>query len=192
MGIIKDGKGTKHAAKVDNTNKLEVRGVNLTEFQDSLLEGKAFALASSVQTLTSTCISGLLYLKNCDDRDLLISKLVIITGTSTCGTGDAISTITINPTGGTLISGAGFAPAVNLNFGSAIIADVTTFGGSEGSTVTGGVPISDVQTSPQVRDLVDVAVLPKGFALAMSITPPAGNTSMKVTINIGFQFVEKR
>ena len=192
MTIIKDGAGSGDTAKVDSSNKLEVRSIDTTEFQSGIIDGRVFVVSSGVVTLTTACASGLLYLKNCDCRDMLISKLVINLGNSTGGCGNFTSTITICPTGGTLICCGAVAPAANLNFGSGLSACVTSTAGTEGSTVTGGIPVSDIHALANRREIVDVALLPKGVSLAMSITPPAGNCSVDVNINIAIQFVETR
>ena len=88
MTIIKDGTGKGNAAKVDTTKRLNTRAVNNTTAVEALEDGRSFFVSTGIVTLTSDCASQLLYIKNCDARDMFILNLIQVFGASTGGTGD--------------------------------------------------------------------------------------------------------
>jgi hypothetical protein len=188
--IIKDGKGSGKSAEVDNTNRLHTRGIVTNLYQQALVDGKAFFISSGIQTLTSGTVSHLLYVKNNDDRDLLVDLSIVNMGVTTGGSGDFTFTITLNPTAGTLIASGAAGVAANVNLGSALTADLTITTGSEGSTLTDGVPIPNVLSHPGRETVKDTVVIPKGSSLAMGATPPSGNSSMAVQFGLQVLFLE--
>ncbi len=188
---IKDGTGASKFAKVDSTNRLHTRGIVTNLYQQALVDGKAFFISSGVQTLTSANISYLLYVKNNDDRDLLVDLSIVNLGASTGGSGDFIFTITLNPTAGTLVSAGSTGVAANVNLGSATTADLTVLTGIEGSTLTDGIPIPNILNYPGRETVQDTVVLPRGSSLAMGATPPSGSTAMSVQFGLQVLFLEK-
>lgn len=189
--IIKDGTGTGKTAKIDSTNRIFTRGVVTNLYQQALVDGKAFFISSGVQTLTSANISYLLYIKNNDDRDLLVDLSIVNMGVTTGGAGDFTFTITLNPTAGTLVSGGSTGVAANVNLGSATTANLTVLTGVEGSTLTDGIPIPNILSHPGRETVKDTVVIPKGSSLAMGATPPTGNTSMGIQFGLQVLFLEE-
>ena len=188
---IKDGTGTGNNVKVDSTNRLYTRGIETGLFQQALIDGEGFFTSSGVQTLTSANISYLLYLKNNDNRDLLVSLIILNLGVTTGGAGDVTITSVINPTAGTLISAGATGVPANSNLGSAITADLTILTGSEGLTITDGVKIPSIFPHPVRIEVENSVIVPKGATLAFGATPPAGNTSMKIQIGLQVLFLEE-
>lgn len=191
---IKNGVGNGDLAKVDNSNRLCVRSVVDSTFQESLSFGRAFVISSGIVNLTNAAASGILYIKNNENRDMLLSKLNIFIGNSTGGTAvtNFVITSTINPTGGTLISAASSVTPANLNFGASSSISMDSFKGVQGSTVSGGIAVSDIQPDSGRFPLIDVAILPKGFSIAISITPKTSNTNLDVIVTFAIELIEER
>ena len=189
--IIKDGTGTGFNAKIDNTNRMLIRGPTVGSFEEAMIEGKGFFISSGIQTLTSTSASFLLYIKNNDDRDLQLSLSVFNLGVTTGGVGDCIITSVINPTAGTLIDSGSTGVAANARIGSATVADIDILTGVEGSTITDGIQVPSIFVHPARTEIANNVIVPKGVSLAFGVTPPAGNTSMGVQLSIQVFFVEK-
>ena len=190
MTIIKDGAGSGDVVEVDSTNRLRTRSVSDTGDVEALKDGRAFITATGVVNLTTDCVSFLIHLKNCDDRDIFVYEILSSTGTSTCGAGDRIHRFAFCPTGGTLICCGASSVISNLNLGSGLNAScVTATVGAEGSTIVG---FSTTSLFPEAarQTLTDVAVVPKGASFAIGVTPPTGNTSMNAYFAIKFYFIE--
>ena len=188
--VIKDGTGKAFTAKVDNTNSLKVRAVTLSEQEEALLGGRAFRIGSGIVTLTSASESYVLYLKNNDLRDIFIYEIVTVLGSSTGGTGRYESGFTLNPTGGTILSGSATA-VINTNIGSSEVADVTATRGVEGTTASGGAEIETLYVGAGRVVISDVLILPKGSDIAFKVTPPTSNSSMDISITVKFYFLNE-
>lgn len=181
---ITDGKGTGKEAAVSGGNRLESLAIteDYNTFHTTL--GHAYNINTGTVTLTNATETGMLYIKNNEDRDLIITALIYMVGASTGGSGD-ISVITKkNPTTGTLISGGTDFLPINRDFGSANSLTATVKKGATGSTVTDGTDfITSIFTGPG-RYVVSVGaiILRKGNSITVSIVPQAGNTSVPVQI----------
>lgn len=190
--VIKDGSGGSSFAKVDSANRLYTFSTIQDEFTLGVSEGEAFSISTGVINLTSANESGVLYFKNLEDRDVIVKELFIQTGISTGGSGDVIRTDYIAPTGGTLISAASAGIKINLNAGSLKTIDMTVYKGVEGSTVSGALASLDSLLRLDNNFVQSTGtILTKGSALAMTITPPTGNTSMNVSVTLTL-FISKK
>lgn len=181
---IMDGTGSGSSAKVDSVNRLQAFSTTQPEFEFETKLGNSYIVTSGLVTLTSTSRSAILYLKSGEDV-LVVKELVVQAGQSTGGTTtDVIRTDIVAPTGGTLISNAVPAIVANLNPGSSNTLNATTFRGVEGDTLTGQVAELDslAFVSSQLKQETGT-IVPKGAILAIAITPPAGNTSIKVGVS---------
>jgi len=179
--IIQDGTGTKVKAEVSADNKLEVSSVGRTEQQSQSLAGKAFQIGSGIVNLTSASESAVLYLKNNENSDLLLTAINV---TSTKQTGSSAGVFTAyvykGPTG---LSASTSKNAVNNNFGSAITLDATIAAGQEGASVTNGTAIGAFYIQEAEFFNTDISwVVPKGTSIAISIIPGASNTNLNITI----------
>jgi len=187
--IIQDGTGKGYQVGVNVLNRLLVDANVQQAITTSTALGTCFKIGTGNITLTSTTVSGLLYLKNSEDVDLLVGEILLSANQSTGGaSGVGTWTVVRTPTGGTLISAAPAASIrQNFNFGSTrpLVADV--FKGVEGSTVTGGDTFTS-QSGFQVPNRVvapfSSVIIPRGSSLAITFTPPTSNTSIVVSAEL--------
>ena len=176
---INDGSGKGFSVKVDECQRLHTHAFTICANTSATINGDVFDICSGIVTLTTACESGMLYIKNNENDDIIISLQFVNLGTSTGGTEQSIVTFYLSPTTGTLISGACPTSVLNRRIGSSSALDVDTFNGEEGSTITNGNAISFPSTSFTSNSPY---VLPKGATFAVSITPPTGNTSMSAAV----------
>jgi len=185
MQII-DSTGTKTGAKVDVGNRLFTNALTVEEQSEAAGNGESFNINTGDITLTSATESSVLYLKNNETRDLIISNIIYLFGASTGGSGDIVVTVVKNPTAGTVISDETAVDInSNKNFGSSITLAADVYKGAEAKTLTGGTDAfsSRIQDGkfPYVIGTGDV-VLPKGSSIGFQVTPQTGNTSMILQI----------
>jgi hypothetical protein len=188
MGFeIKDGTGTGNVARVDSENKLAVRAVQETEFEKAVLGGRAFNINTEFLTITSDTEHALLYIKNNEDRPLIVAAWFIGTDAGTNGANLGLVRTYFNPTGGTIISGGTDGTAVNRNGGNSRTLDADIKVGGQGFTFTGqDTPAVLYQTqtvSSRVFGNVFL-VLPKGSSLVATYDPNGAET---INIYTGFQ-----
>jgi len=196
METIGDGTGKSFEAKVDGENRLHTLAISEGFNVDSAVNGKNYNFNTGDITLTSASKSAIAYIKNLENDDLIIRDILIISDTSTGGSGDFSVEIIRNPTTGTIISGAtDFSVKANRNFGSVrdFVGDV--FKGAEANTLTNGENFSETSRSTTTTPIsfdADVIILPKGASLGVNYTPQTGNTSQVVKVAIvGFLFSGK-
>ena len=187
--IIQDGTGSGFQVGVTETNRLLVDADSHEAVLTAATDGKAFKFGTDVITLTSANASGIFYLKNNEEANLIISELLFqanqsVGGASGIGTWKVIR----NPAGGTLISTAtAVSIRQNFNFGSTATLNVDAFKGAEGATVTGGNDFS-IQNGFVVPNRIVAPftsiILPRGSSLAVTFTPPTSNTSIVVSVGV--------
>ena len=180
MGFeITDGTGKGNSAGVDRTNRLLVRNISETLFQNAAEEGEAFFIGTPIITATTAGESALIYIKNNEDSQLILGSFFLIAENTVGGSPNMFRINWYrNPTS---ISSGTAIPALNQNFGSSNTLDADIEYGAEGSTVTGG-SLAATLSFPigQFNQLDANLVLEKGSSLAITVTPPAGNTNMPV------------
>lgn len=181
---IVDSTGTEKGLKISNKNRAQVDATTKTLATDASIEGKAYNINTGTITLTSANKSALLYVKNNEDKDMIIDEILLIIGASTGGSGSGEVSISSNPTGGTIISGATEVEIkANRNFGSSRVLDADCFKGAEASTCTGHSLFAESSRSsfPTVISFDGGnVVIPKGSSMCVEFTPPTGNTSMEI------------
>ena len=186
MTNIVDGTGSGNRAKVGANNRLYTSAVSSTTVESLALSGDTFNFNTGDITLTSGNESGVAYLKNNEDESLLITSVGFLLGNSTGGTGDLVCKIYSDVSTGTLVSGATATDIlVNKNFGSSKTLLADAYKGTEGSTITDGTLAYTSRLAGSARPYViatGALVLPKGEAIAVSITPQTSNTSMIVNV----------
>ena len=181
--LIRDGKGSGIAAEVDAKQRLATVSTAQTELVSATKTGNAYTISTGVLNLTSANESAVLYIKSTEDSDLVIHSITVEIGASTGGSGDVIQTNYILPTGGTLISDATAAITSNLNASSSNTLSATNFKGGEGKTVSGAIASSGFIRHLSQNDIVPAGfIIPKGASLGLSLNPPAGNTSLNVSV----------
>jgi hypothetical protein len=183
--IIKDGTGSGSVAKVDDNNRLHAEAIIATAQEWHAIQGDGYNVTSDTINLTDANDSAILYLKNNEERDVIVSGLFYQLGASTGGSGEAVIDVDLNPTAGTIISEATAATITNRNAGSANTLSANAYKGAQGKTATGGALIfssygAGVSRVP-LNDFGSI-VLPKGKSMVVRVTPPGSNTSMNVQV----------
>jgi hypothetical protein len=122
----------------------------------------------------------LIYVKNNEDRDLVIEALAV--GVGNTGTHSDIGNITLvrNPTGGDLITDA-TAVSMNQNrdFGSNKTLTVDDYKGKSGGTLTGGNNIAQFYQGANGRLFADInLILPKGSSIGITYDPNLSSGSV--------------
>lgn len=187
MTIIEDGTTGCSNARVDVTNRLHTRAITLEEERSATVQGKGYVLTTSVINLTSASESLIFYIKNTETTDLQLSA-VLIQAEAATGTSAAPFTKTayINPTGGTIVSNAvPINSIVNRRIANSRVLIADIFEGVEGDTIVATGDTIAVLQKDNTFDLRPLQlILPPGIALAQSITPATGNTSMNVLFEL--------
>lgn len=193
MGFqLLDGTGSGKKAKIDSSNKLQVRSVIEPEFTEAAANGEAFFLGTPLVNLTNAAESAIFFCENNEDKDLIFENFFFVAEATTGGSPDMFRVSWYkNPTS---ISSPTATTPLNQNFGSSKELDVTLQYGAQGSTVTGGTnvallsfPIGQFNNLQPAR-----LVLKKGNSFALTVTPPTGNTSMDVQFGARtFLFTER-
>lgn len=180
---IEDGTGQSFSAEVDKTKKLNTRAVTQTEQLEASKDGKSYQVGSGVINLTSAGESAVIYLKNNEEKALLLTGVNI---TSTAMTGSSANVFLAKIyTGSTGLSSSTAQTALNNNFGNSNVLDADIEAGAEAATVTNGTAAGAFYIPSETFFNTDIAwVLPKGSTIAVSVTPGASNTSMNVTVTI--------
>ena len=192
MAILQDS-ATGATAKVSVNNRLQVHSITTTEASTAAADGDGYSINTGLVTLTDATESGVLYIKNNEDRDLQVEFLEIILAPSTGGltTDTTRARVYRNPTGGTLITGAvAVSDNQNRNFGTNRTLAADAYKGATGNTVTGGNVVMELFINPSERKILGIDMtLTKGDSLAVSYEPNDSNTSMKcmvaATLHIG-------
>jgi len=188
---IQDGTGTKLKLKVTNANRALVQAVTISEEDDAITRGEGYQIASGPVSFTAATATGILYVKNNDDRDFVLDRCVLILGSAIGASSDQDWTFTVlrNPTAGTTITNALSAGVSNSNHGSANTPNADSYKGLEGYTLTNGTG------APQpIKQSIDRIILPlgrrlpKGTSIGFRITPPTGVTSTKALVVLHFWY----
>lgn len=188
--IITDGTGVGYAAGVSSEKRLLVQSDSHDAIITAAVGGRAFRFCTGSITLTSAAPSGILFVKNNEMQDFIVSELIVRMNQSAGGpNGIGLWELLRNPSQGTMISAATpLLGKLNTNFGNtaSILAD--TFKGFEGATFTDGAVYASVNglTVPQRVFLIGTAeiVLPRGTSIGVRYTPPPGNTNLVVASEI--------
>jgi hypothetical protein len=181
--VIKDGTGQAHNAKVDSTNRLLVEAVTESEQLEAAAKGNSYQIGSGNINLTSANASAVLYFKNNEDMDVILTAVNITSTKQTGATGGVfLATVYKNATG---LSAGTDLNAVNSNFGSNQLLDSTITGGQEAATVIGGIAIGGFYIQEAEFFNTEIAwVIPKGSSVSLTITPAASNTSLNITTTL--------
>jgi hypothetical protein len=186
MGFqIQDGTGTNNKVKVSISNKLFTESIIRTEREEEALLGEAYIIGTGFVTLTSDTQSSVLYFKNNEDLDLILTKFIIGVRDSTNGGENHIRGVIIkNPT--SMSSGSGNNLVINnINFGSSNTINSDSEIGQEGASLNGGVTyFTTVTPVEQLTSEDSATILPKGSSIGVNIIPPSGNTSLQVSVGL--------
>ena len=189
MGFeIKDGTGTGNLVRVDSENHLQTRAITETDNENAVLDGRAFNINTEFLTITSNAEHALLYIKNNEDRDLIIAAWFNGTDFGTNGvTAAGLVRVYYNPTGGTIISDETAVTPVNRNAGSSRTLSADVYSGGQGITFSGQDPTAVLYQTQTVSSRAFGTVfltLPKGSSLVSTYQPNGANP---IPIYVGFQ-----
>lgn len=191
MTIIKDGSGTGKEAKVDGTNKLETHSVILTEDAEAVEKGDAYNINTGTIALTSSTASGVLYLKNNEDRDMSIDLIAAGVGSAGTVTDSSVLTLIVNPT--SVSFSADVDMNVNRNVGESKVLTVDAFKGSEGATVTGGSSMAQFFIGAGARLAAPINItITKGDSVAFTLdtNTSSGTTNIYVALVVHLKRAE--
>ena len=192
MGFqIEDGTGKGRKAGVDITNKLLARATVESIFDEAAEDGLANFVGTPLITLTNAAESAIFFIKNNEDDDIIMENFFFVAEATTGGSPDMFRVSWYkNPT--SISSGTAITP-LNQNFGSSRELDATVEYGAQGSAVTGGTNVAILSFPIGVfNDIPAKLILPKGTSLAITVTPPTGNTSMPVQFGARTILYEER
>ena len=173
MGFqIQDGTGSSRKAEINGNNRLLTQAISETEFDNATSNGNAFNINTEFLTITGATEIPLLYIKNNNDNELVISAWFIGTDADT-GTATRLSLMRVykNPTSGTIISSGTDITPVNRNFGSSIDFEGVAKKGGDGFTVSGyeTTPVLYQTQGTKQRTFGTVQlVLPKGSSVVVT------------------------
>lgn len=180
-----DGTGTGDRAKIKN-NRLYTLSISETIAESAARAGDSYNLNTGTISLTTANKSAVFYLKNNGNVDIAILSIGFLLGNSTGGAGDLKVDVVLNPTAGTVISGAlPLLIETNKNAGSSKALTLNTYKGAEGATITDGSPWYESLLAGAARPYVIATgsiILPKGSSVGVNITPQAGNTAMNCEV----------
>lgn len=142
MDYIEDGTGTGYKAKVNANNAIHTFSVTEDEQKQAATKGNEYNLNTGTIAYTGTSESSMIYFKNDESEDFVITAIAVGLGTRSATITDSANvTIVRNPTGGDVISDAtAIDMKSNTNFGSSNTLKSTTlvYKGKDGGTITGG------------------------------------------------------
>ena len=176
--IIEDGRGSGFKVYVDSLNRISSAATSQTTQLKAVKDGDAYNINTG--NITFSAAGTLVYIKNNEDQDLVISSIAVGIGSAT--TSD-LSEITVqrNPTGGDLISDA-TAVSVNQNrgFGSSKTLSADVYKGKSAGTSTGGNDILFFYQASSGRLFAEAdLILPKGSSLAITLDPKLSSGTVK-------------
>tara|TARA_R110000868_G_scaffold186204_1_gene428464 strand:+ start:129 stop:719 length:591 start_codon:yes stop_codon:yes gene_type:complete len=182
MTVIVDGTGTGNQGKIDLNNRLHTKAITDTEGSDANVTGRAFNINTGELTLTSANESAVLYYKNNEIQDYVVTAIAVGLGPSTGGASTDIPVIKVtrNPTGGTIVDDATAVDInSNRNYGSSLTLTADTYKGGTDKTFTGDTDHIIFYQGENGRLFAGIdTVLPKGTSMGITITPATSNTSM--------------
>ena len=182
---LQGGNNPNNTASVDTAGRVATTATTLTEQQQAANAGDTYNINTGELTLTTAAETPLFLIKNTGENTRLkISRFFLTALASTGGTGAFRSAIYYGASAGTILT-APSLPIYNFNVTSAKTLAVDARLGGTGVTFTPAAspaPIRSLFPAAGVRSLTefDHIVVPQGGAILVTVTPPAGNTSMVV------------
>ena len=183
---IKDGSGTGYLAKVDTDNRLFTRSVTQSEEFFANENGNAYNLNTGIVDLTDANETTIFYMKNNEEKDFIITAVVVGVWASDGDGLDMNATFVRNPTTGDIITNASnVAINSNRNYGSSNTLTADVYVGASGETVVNGNDHILVRITEESRNVITINErLPKGTSFAVNILPPTSNTSMNTYVAV--------
>lgn len=183
MTVSKDAV-TGTAVEIDETRKMAVRAITLSETAEAVEAGDAFNINTGIISLSG--ISTVLYFKNQEKRTVSIDLLDVGIGRG----GDEKATITVikDPTAVSFSTDANIIE--NRNFGDTgtLSSDTDAFKGISGSTHTGGNEMLQFLRDTHLSSAIGL-LIPTGHSIAVVIDPKlsSGNREFYAALVIHIQ-----
>jgi len=184
---IRDGRGRGNLATVNSDGQIITRATAIPQHTKSSVDGNYYEAYTGKVTLVDAVERGIIYLDNQDPTDyIIVDKVFIDVWASTGGVGGGTITYYKNP---------------DITGGTAIVPVNTNFSKSEGlegtqlrtlTTMLGGTQWWEGYFEPSSSIVINEEkfCIPPGYDFGISITPPAGNTSMDINVNIAFYLLD--
>jgi len=186
MTRIESGSGNGNEAKVGTDLRLYTQTVSESENQHALDLGNAYNINTGVVSIAAE--TGMLYLKNNEDKNLYIEAVAVGIGAGTFNTtASAMVTVIRNPTTGTLIESTptNVDMSVNRNFGTSntLTADAYKAGASA-DTITNGDDLAIIaMANAQSRLYAGIGLeLQKGNSIGIKVDPNLSSGSANVYV----------
>lgn len=165
---IRDGTGSGRTAGVDLDNRLEVHAVTSSETVDAAICTRAYNLNTGDITLTDENESTIMFFRNNEDNDFIMTALAIGVGTLPNPTESTVVTMIRNPTA------ASFSTAIsmnqNRNFGAAQTLSADIYKGAQGASLTGGNAIAQFYMTGGSRLFAGIDFdIPRGTTIGLNI-----------------------
>lgn len=183
---IESGSGNGREAKVGTDNRLFTRAVTIPESTNALDAGNAYNINTGIVSISAE--TGMLYLKNNEDKNLLIDALAVGIGAGSFNsTSFAKITVIRNPTTGTLIESTPTTVpiAANRNFSSSntLTADMYVAGASGDTITNGDDTLIIAAANAQSRVFANIGMeLAKGNSIGVKVDPNLSSGSTDVYV----------
>lgn len=181
---IIDGRGSREGMRVDSNGQAHVFAVTEAEIAQATTVGNGYNINTGNITISGD--SALLYLKNDEVDSLTIDSIAVGIGTPQGGSLTDLAEVylVMNPTGGTIVSGASSADQiVNRNGGSNNTFRQSTliYKGVDGNTITGGQDFAlFYQGTGRLFASIGGVEIPRGSSLGIRIVLPLSAGTVKV------------
>lgn len=184
---IEDGTGKGYSAKVDDTNRLEVRAVVEEGRVAGAANGDTYIIGSPFLTQTAETENGLLYFQIDEEADYYATTFSSQARYATSASFDnyliqVYEGIQPSALTGTWVNVTPF----NGNLGSSnSLSGTFKYGAPSGATGFSGTPSFQLAFPVNnYNQILTSLVFTKGTAVLLTVTPPTGNTAMPVNFSI--------
>ena len=174
---LKDGTGGSNTAKVDEANRLHVRGVAVPSSAQRGIDGFGFNLNTGHVALSDGTESAIAYFKYTGTKTFIVDAVAVGVGALPGTVSDPVYvTVSRNPTGGTIVDNTVAGDLnINRNFGAANTLSGDWYKGAQGDTLTGGEDgfLTHVNGSQRLFAVTDFVLTPQtsiGFKVQLNAT----------------------
>lgn len=185
--------GGVNEAAVNKDRELAVRAISEDIALHRVDEGFGFSVYTGRINLTTDTFRPVLYIKNNDTDDLVFTTVLTGASPSTGGANDAVL---LEQVGNILVTDDLVANGTDLIAFNRNVGAPRQFAGDiklKADAIPSG---NEIKANGVLSTFTDPApiplttIIPKGSAVAIGVTPPAGNTSQDLTIQLSFHLKE--
>lgn len=185
---IQDGTGKGFQAKVDGTNRIEVRAVVEDSTLEGAIDGETFIVGTPFLTQTGSSANGLLYFNPNENVSLFAKSFSSQARYASGATFDNYLINVYTDVSESLLTGTwvDFTP-FNANIGSSNeLSGTFKYGSPTGAGVFVGLTPSFQLAFPVnvYNQIFTNLIFPKGVGILLVITPPTGNVSMPINFTV--------